>query len=1028
MRQVSAALRAAIDAGERIIDSTFTVDWDNDGVQDIDDLSRKVDRIQVTQSLESSLPQQVQVVPGVAVAELNATIARGNTVRYDVPVIYRSLTTSSVITGTTLTWSVAKPTTAKVDDVILISVFVSMANIGSTLSGWHVLSRSNVSLIPMSVRGDGTSGNTRIEGLLLYRRVTVNDPDTYFITLPGGSTVMYASAAVNIGDQNIMGITDFTQKGEDLTDAPTSILLPQLKVDVPGSTILSFFGAASYSVSGLGFSPIDVNDVEQTEFTVSGGAASKPSLRVSVNTHSNAAQGLYQKGVTITGTPTTNVATVAFGVVLAPKLAGDEAQHAAWTFSELNPNSPIAGKTRIRRKTQWALRIITDNGFETIPLFTGFTTAPSATSRVATIKALDNRETMRNTGQGLNLVGAFPTSQDLYSGQSLPTMPGLESTWMISRLFFTAFMRTRPQTSGIFTYDAQPPNISGLGYFPSPLGSRYAMVWAPMHGSALPIDSTSIIQYAYTETLNHALRSRVRFEVGPYVAATKNEAVGVSTYMAWSSGSWRIWSTTTRQIAGRVSCWIRRNQTTSSLVVNFPDNNGNIYQAWVEVTSGGVVRLRVEGSGVSRTVTGPTIANDSVWHFLGVHFDSLTTVVTFRVDSVNTTGTLTAWSNAAITINGATANVTLSDGMQLAELNIAGGYNFAGSQTGIPSTDTWPNENFTPTAFVDKSENILDAIPFINPNADAFSVASDIANAEFAAIYFDEDGYPHFRTSRSDASTVGQTIQRTVTARKSIKDIAYESGVLQIRNIITAAYTPFASSVNKEIFSASGVIAIAPGTAGSAPQQIAISVQGPVLTLFAPTYTAYSSPSGSSGGTDLTSQVTVSASNNDAGKVVISMTNSSGSIAYLVNSSGQPNLHVNATYLAPLTGVDSSLTYSDSDSIREFGEQPLSVQQSEWVQREESAASIALKLLSDLCQPHPVITNLPIKGDPSLQFGDLVTAVDQNGIGVNGRYRITGKDPVISPSDGFTQNLVVRSAPQIAYWNTNFWDDGYVWG
>jgi hypothetical protein len=485
MRSVSTALRAAIDAGERIIDSTFTVDWDNDGDgQDIDDLSRKVSSLRVTQSLESSLPRQVQAVPGVAVAEFSATLSRGNTVRYSVSAFYRSLTTSSAQSGSTPTWAVAKPSTAKSGDIILIALFVSMAGAGSTLSGWSVLTRSNVSLTPMSVRGDGTDNTTRIEGLLLYRRVGDSDPDVYSIVLPNGSTVTYASAAVNIGDQNIMGITDFTQKGEDFTTSPTSILLPQLKVDVPNSVILSFFGAASYSVSGMGFSPIDSNDVEQTEFTVSGTAASKPSLRVSVNVHSNASQGLYQKGVTFTGTATTPVATVAFGIVLAPKLAGDEAQHAAWTYSELNPNSPYAGKTRLRRRTKWSLRFVTNTGMESIPIFTGLTTMPSATNRIATIEALDNRETMHNTGQGLDLAAVYPVSRDTSSGLALPTMPGLESTWMISWLFFFAYARQRLQTSGIFTYESQSPSVTNLGYFPSPVADRLAIVMAPKHGSA----------------------------------------------------------------------------------------------------------------------------------------------------------------------------------------------------------------------------------------------------------------------------------------------------------------------------------------------------------------------------------------------------------------------------------------------------------------------------------------------------------------------------------------------------------------
>ena len=98
------------------------------------------------------------------------------------------------------------------------------------------------------------------------------------------------------------------------------------------------------------------------------------------------------------------------------------------------------------------------------------------------------------------------------------------------------------------------------------------------------------------------------------------------------------------------------------------------------------------------------------------------------------------------------------------------------------------------------------------------------------------------------------------------------------------------------------------------------------------------------------------------------------------------------------------------------------------MQRADSAASLALTLLSDLADAKPVLTNVPIKGDPTLEFGDLVTVVDSFGLGVNGLYRISGKDPSHNPGDGFSQNLVVRQAATVAFWDTNNWDDGTVWG
>lgn len=1026
MRSVSAALRAAIDSSERIIDGTFTVDWDNDGLQPIDDLSRKVTSISLNQSLESSLPAQVQLVPGVAVAELTAQISQGNTTRYTIPATYRALTTSSADAATT-TWTISRPAGAKEGDVILVAIFASLPGPGSVFASWQVLrsSISNVTWLPMSVRGDGAlSATARCEGLLLYRRVSASEPATYTITLPANSSVTYASAAVNVGEQFLMGITDFTQKGEDSDLTPTGITLPQVRVDVPGSTVVSFFGAASYAVSGIGFSPLDPNDVEQTEFTQAGTA--KPSLRVAVTTHANAVQGLYQKGITFTGSAGGNeIATIGFSVVLAPRLAGDEAQHAAWTFSELNANSPYAGKTRLRRRTQWALRFVTPTGgFESVPLFTGLSTAPSANSRVATLKALDNRETMRNIQQGLDIAAEYPESLDFASGLQWPTLPGLESTWIVSRAFFLAYWSPRFNTNGIFTYESQIPQITGLGYFPSPLANQYSSVWATLHGSAhLMFPRNSELQYAFTQNVGGANRRRIKYDAGPFVASTRNEPVGTETYMSWLIGNWVPWNQTTGQIIGRLQCWVRRNQTTSALDFDFPDNNGFVWDAWVEVLTGtGVTRFRVEKPSVSRTIVGPTVPADGQWHFLGVHFDSVAGSVRFRLDNTNTDVAMATWADATIPFIIQTANPLITDGFQLAELQVSGGYSSGGLRTGIVLSEPWANENFTPTAFVDKSENLLDVMPAVDPTADTFTLVSDIAAAEFAAFFFDADGYPHFRNSRSDASTTGQTVQRSITSRKNIQDIEYESGVLQVRNVISVGYTPYAATIGGQIFSASGAISVQPGTTIT----FKVTTQGPIVSTNAPTYTAFSLPDGT--GTDLTAFVNVNQLLDVANQVTLEITNNSSFIAWLVNNTGQPNLSLTGTFFTPLNGSFAPVSYSDLDSIREFGDQSLDVgNASSWIQREDSAAMIALKLLSDLCQPHPVITSLPIKGDPTLEFGDLTTILDPNSLGVNGRFRITAMNPQLDTS-GFSQTLTVRGAPGIAFWDTNFWDDGFVWG
>lgn len=1021
MRQVSAALRAAIESGERVVKNIITVDWDNDGIQDIDDLTFKVDSLGVTQSLESSIPQPVQVVPGVAVAELTTQLFRGNTFRYTVPANYRGFTSVTANSGSG-TFTIQRPTGAQTGDVILLAVFIaSNDTLNETFSTWDPLRQANVGWSVLSVRGDGLAFSSpayaRVEGLLMQRRVADGEPANYTIVLPQGLTFVYAAYAVNIGEANIMGITDVQTKGEDETDTVTSITIPPVTVDVPNSTIVSFYAASSWAVTGVGFTTIDTSDVERSEISTT--AAGTPNVRAALVTTSDVAQGRYLKSVNVTSAPPIS-ATLGFAVVLAPKLAGDEAQHAAWTFSELNPNGPYAGKMRVRRLTAWDIAFMTDNGFESVPIFRGYTTAPSASaSRAAVIKALDNREDMRNTQQGTAVFAKSLESRDIFFG-GLPAYPGLESTWMISNLFAYAFRQFSNSTTGIFTYQSQPPYTSGEGFFAAPPARlRWTELWVPMHGSAEPFVGSLI--YAYREGVDTALRDVLRFDVGPFVACTRREPESITQNAAWqTNGAYATIDDVTGQMEGRVEFYALRNLTNSTIQFITRNDQPNTHRVTVEMTNTGVFRVVIHTPSADRTVVGPTVPLDGAWHYLGVHFNTVAGSATFNIDGTTSVVAFSTFSNSAPSVVFSIVTMTLTNQAQVSDIVMAGTYR-DGVKRGVQVTDPWIRDGWTPSAFIDKSENILDCIPTIDDQQDTWSVVTDIASAEFAAVYFDADGFPHFRTSRSDVTPTGQTVQKQITSRKTLKDIEYTSGVAQIRNITSVGYTPFVTFLDQEFFRISGIVSILPGRS----LDYTIVLAGPVIQQGVVNVTGNSQPDG------LGDELFVGWSLQVVGmsSIALSVINENLQPVYLVDNTGQPAFSATATWMEAINTDIAPVTYHDIDSIRKYGEQPLpTIDASPWRQHEDSAAMLALKLLSDLSEAHPVITRLSIKGDPTLEFGDLTTIIDPNGLGVNGNYRITGKDPSMSVSDGFTQSLVVREAPAVAFWDTNFWDDGTVWG
>lgn len=1035
MRVVSSALRAAIDAGERVVRSVFTVDWDSDGIQDLDDLTHQVGRIGLTQSLESSLPPQVQVVPGVAVAELTADIERGNRFRYDVPVTLRSVTSASSGNAMVKTISVTRPADARVGDVMLMSVFISATlgiDVGTKIAFYDMINGTNVPWTIMSVRGDGVSFSdpafARIEGVLLARRVTATEPAVYTIAVPPDGNAIFVASAVNVGDQNIIGITDFDAKGEDGIDNPTSVVMPPITVDLPGSMIVAFYGASSFQVTGSSFSPSTTDDTEQVEIATSISPTSGfANVRMAVMTTTNPARGRHQKSATYTSSGSLT-STLGFVVVLGPKLAGDEAQHAAWMMSELNPDSPYAGKLRIRRPVKWDLYFVTEDGFERVPIFTGFTTTSSGSSRnrTATIKALDNRENLRGTRQGMSIIAESPVPIDLISG--LPYMPGLETTWVVSKLLAFAFFRSTQ--NGVFTFENQNPLKNRLGYFSSPLANKFSFLWVPFHGSAHPLSGDVINAYIEGPTL---VRRRFEFDPGPFVSATRALPTGTTLNATWRGfgDGWpsSVWDVNTGQLGGRIQHWFKRGTGSgycSIIITEIEPSLSPTYTIESRIIADGTWTFRVaKPGGITRTITGPTVPADDTWHFIGVHFDSVTGSVTFRIDTTDTVVAMATWANLTpVVAFQSIVNMRMGDGASIAELQAAGSYEpSSGLKVGIIISDSWANQNFTPTAFIDKSSNVIDVVPVIDDTADAFSIISAISDVESAAFFFDADGYPHYRTSRSDVTTTGQTVQRQLTARKSLQDLGYESGVQQIANIVSVGWTSFVPVVDGEAFHANGIIILGVG------QSLTFStvMPGPVFGTTNVTFSADSALDGS--GVDLSSYVSWSSSTLGAYAITFTVTNDGPFTIYFVNDSGQPDLIATASWFAPSSNTNAPVTYQDITSIRKYGEQPLpTITGSEWMQREDSAASLALTLLSDLAEPKAVLTRVPIKGDPTLEFGDLTTVVDAFGLGVNGLYRITGKDPSHSPDDGFTQDLVVRQAATVAYWDSNSWDDGTVWG
>ena len=1021
MRNVSTSLKNAIEAAERVVRHSVTVDWDNDGVTDvsgIDDMSHKIGRVAVDQSLESSLPAQVRIVPGAAVAQLDMTLERGNAFRFDAAAAYRSITTASSGSTPSSAVTVTRPAGVLPGELVIVAIIT----INSTNSQ-TILLNANVPWSSIGIRGDGTDFTNRVEGQCYVRRVAADEPPSYTFSL--ASVESWVAAAIRIGDPGLMGVHAAVSKGQDDETTTYPIVSgPPITTILPNCTVVGIFGANA-PVTGATWSPLD-GDTERADVTTTN---SGDQATMAVMTADNVAPGTYLKRATLNiGANVTS--SVQFTVALAPRLSGSEAQHAAWTFSELNPASPYAGKDRFGRRTQWKVGFHGDTGLEQVQVFTGLSIAGSGSSRsrVAAITALDNRETLRDIYYtSVPLIAERPTLLDGFHTPGLPCYPGLETTWIISNQLAFAFISR--SNLGIYTPEKQGP-YGGYGYFAGPPiragGSN--CLWAPMHGSMEAFSGE--VWWAFSQ-IRTSTRRRVKFAVGPFVAGTEPAPLNGYTdagYAATASQASVL--TGTKQLQGRIELWARFNGASGTLSIAAVDDPGTTTQKFEFLLTGGgnaVLNITMPG-GITRSVNGPTVPTDSAWHFYGVHVDSPTGSAVFRLDGVSTSVTFATWVNATTPNNQLWVTYHGTDGAQSAELQVSGGYTDVTSLQPasilVTPITPWINENFVPSAYIDKSENELDTFPFVDPATDTWGLLSAIADTEFAAIYFDGQGIPHYRNTRSDVNAVGQTVQKLLTTRVNVKDLEYSSEVSQVANVINVGYTQHAAFVEQIAWSASGALKI------PRLSTITFTVQMPGVVfevLGFNAFTGNTAPDGS--GTVIPSgQFSITASGAGLYGIYVTIQNLSLTDAYLVDTTGQPTPQLTASWMGPSNATVGPVQNRDIDSIRRYREQPLSVPATVWRQSDNVAAMWAQFLVSELGTPSPVIRNVPVVGDPRIELGDLDTLQDPNGLGVSGQFRVTAIRHEGSVNGGYSQTLTVRRASNVAYWNINNWDDGTVWG
>lgn len=1025
MQNTTPELASALNAPERVLGARLAVDWDRDGYNGdgtVDDLTFAGASVGVTQALTTQVPSTAQPVVGAAVAQLHADLEHGHMFGAALLPTVRNVTSSTAATGTG-TVSVAAPAGVQPGDIILMWIATP-----GPVQWYYRPNGANVTWNPLLIRGDYNFDATRlITGRLLVRRIGATnidaaaEPTTYTFRVQT-TQQPWVATCVCVRAGASPGIHALSSKGIDVANPGatfTTLNCTPITTTLDNCLLLSFFAGWAAPGGGVTWTTTDTElaDVCSTSGLSYGNATATATSSVGVP------RGTYTKSATISAPTEPGVAVT---VALAPMTAGDDTQNAAWTFSELNSQALYAGKLRSGRPVTLDIITATSTGPQDVRVFTGrtLTVDVSARARRARMVAQDNRELMRR-----NVVnGTFPPtvmaeSPFITSVEGLPNYPGLEATWLVSKLITYSQESTDP----VITPNDGPR--AGVGFFASPPPRPGTILHVPCHGSLQAFEGA--VDYSFTDN-GLGSRTRCTFDLGPWVGATAPAPFGGSISAKWLCNNQALPWGQFGGSAGRLELYTRKTVVGSGTVFFsvVGDDTPNLRFAQLSVDTGGnlILQLAING-GISRIINGPTLPADTAWHAVGVHWDASTGVATFRVDvgvtNVNFTtfvGTNTANYDF---VNGL---LQVTDGAQVAELQAAGGMQLDASSGGdiVLATDPFMWDNFTPTAFIDRSVNILDGTVPFDETQDVWQALTELADAEFAAVYFDGRGRPHYRTRYSDVTATGQTVQRTLTTLNSLRELDYASGAPQLANVITVPYTPIATSLNAQVWKPSAAIRIP----ASSSVVFTVALPGVLMPGGGTTFSlgnANTKPDGSGTvvSTGLGMGVTPSGS-----KMGISLSNANAFDVWTVDNTGNTNVTVTSSYLT--SGTTTTIDpLRDDESARRYDSQSIvnGVAESKWRQRADSATTIAQLLLADLAFPRPVLTNVKIVGDPRLEIGDLVRIVDPDGLGLDGNYRITGINPTYSATEGFTQSISARFAGcGVAIWDVSSWDDCSVWG
>lgn len=348
-------------------------------------------------------------------------------------------------------------------------------------------------------------------------------------------------------------------------------------------------------------------------------------------------------------------------------------------------------------------------------------------------------------------------------------------------------------------------------------------------------------------------------------------------------------------------------------------------------------------------------------------------------------------------------------------------------------------------AVLDRSLNKLSFLPKRN-GAMAWDVISEVAAAEFGAVFWDEDGAFHFWNQDTILDKKDDFV-RTFTL-DDVSGLEITQSTDSIRNIFSI--TGKKSRVqNVRVFETTGPdeLYLLPG------QFTKIRIwDDTVVTPNSGQIPTYQWPGGGSTLPDwseyvnfgLLSQRLVGGTwvntptgtpwlgfmyREADGSSILWLWNGYGEPIRFSDPNGGPAFRWNGSKMT--TFDDQTFVVSDKASIDRWGPQGLPLQ-SDWYQEFFEYGTFFTKMLTRTTKPIPTTQNITVSGDPRIQLGDAAKILDPGGLGEEMRIQILGINRFFTRDEGLidTYTVEMTEPPRIGIWDSaqyGVWDASFIW-